>query len=161
MHVLRKTEDIFVGVALAVATLLLFVNIVLRYFFDANTTWAEEFIRYAMIWIAFIGSSICFRKGIHVGVDLLMNSLKAKGRRMLQIYINILSILFMVLLVKFGIDLVIFSVNTGQITPSLKINMFWIYLAIPVGAALSILHLIIDTFQLFKGHDTPDRGEVV
>lgn len=152
MRILNKIEDIFVGSALLAATLLLFVNIILRYFFSANTTWAEEFIRYAMIWIAFIGASICFRKGIHVGVDLLMNSLKLKGKRNLQIYINLASILFMAFLVKFGFDLVIFSINTGQITPSLKINMYWVYLAIPVGALLSILHLVIDTVNLFRNN---------
>lgn len=156
MKVLNKIEDIFVGSALLMATLLLFINIILRYFFSANTTWAEEFIRYAMIWIAFIGASICFRKGIHVGVDLLINSLGLNGRRILQIYINLLSILFMALLVKFGLDLVIFSFNTGQITPSLKINMYWVYLAIPTGAILSILHLGIDTVNLFKNKQKPD-----
>lgn len=150
MHILKKTEDVFVGFTLLVATLLLFVNIVLRYFFDANTTWAEEFIRYAMIWIAFIGSSICFRKGIHVGVDLLMNSLGIKGKRVLSIYINILAITFMAFLVKFGFDLVLFSINSGQITPSLKIKTFWIYLAIPVGALLSILHIVLNTVQLIR-----------
>ena len=153
MQILRKTEDIFVGLTLLVATLLLFVNIVLRYFFAANTTWAEEFIRYAMIWIAFIGSSICFRRGIHVGVDLLMNSLGVKGKRVLTIYINILAVLFMGFLVKFGFDLVMFSINTGQITPSLKIKTFWIYLAIPVGAVLSILHIVVNTIQLLKEKD--------
>ncbi|MFS0689372.1 TRAP transporter small permease [Sporosarcina sp. 179-K 8C2 HS] len=153
MQILKKAEDAFVGITLLVATGLLFVNIILRYFFAANTTWAEEFIRYAMIWIAFIGSSICFRRGIHVGVDLLLNSLKAKGKRLLNVYINILAIIFMGFLVKFGVDLVMFSMSTGQITPSLKIKLYWIYLAIPLGAALSILHIAINTIQIIRNQN--------
>lgn len=150
MKTLKKVEDLFVGTAIMAATLLLFVNIVLRFFFDANTSWAEEFIRYAMIWITFIGASICFRKGIHVGVDLLMNSLPEKGKRVLQIYINILAGIFMILLIKYGFDLVSFSVSTGQISPSLQVKTFWIYLAIPLGAILSMVHLTVQTYNLIR-----------
>ncbi|MFB4167369.1 TRAP transporter small permease [Virgibacillus sp. JSM 102003] len=154
MRILKKAEDVFVGTALIAATLVLFVNIVLRYFFDANTTWAEEFIRYAMIWIAFIGSSICFRRGIHVGVDLLINSVSKAGKKVLQVYINIIAVVFMIFLIKFGFDLVIFSMDTGQITPSLEIKMYWIYLAIPVGAILSIVHIITQTINLLRNYQT-------
>lgn len=150
MNILRKTEDIFVGTAILAATIVLFVNIILRYFFSANTSWAEEFIRYAMIWIAFIGSSICFRRGIHVGIDLLMNYFSGKGRIALQIYINLISIVFMAFLIKFGIDLVLFSVDTGQITPSLRIKTFWIYLAIPLGALLSLIHILHGTYLTMR-----------
>lgn len=153
MQILKKAEDAFVGITILVATGLLFVNIILRYFFAANTTWAEEFIRYAMIWIAFIGSSICFRRGIHVGVDLLLNSLKGKGKRLLHVYINLLAIVFMGFLVKFGVDLVMFSMSTGQITPSLKIKLYWIYLAIPIGAALSIFHIAVNTVQIIRNQN--------
>ncbi|MTD30710.1 TRAP transporter small permease [Planomicrobium sp. YIM 101495] len=151
MNILKKTEDIFVGSAILAATLVLFINIILRYFFSANTSWAEEFIRYAMIWIAFIGSAICFRRGIHVGVDLLINYFSGKGKVILQTIINVVSILFMALLVKYGIDLVLFSMNTGQITPSLEIKTFWIYLAIPLGAVLSIFHIVHRTYLMLRG----------
>jgi len=150
MKALKKVEDFFVGVSIIAATLVLFVNIILRFFFDANTSWAEEFIRYAMIWIAFIGSSICFRRGIHVGVDLLMNALSKKGKSFLQLYINIVAIVFMSFLIKYGFDLVLFSMNTGQISPSLQVKTFWIYLAIPVGAVLSIVHLLVQTYHLLR-----------
>ncbi|MGP4105967.1 TRAP transporter small permease [Virgibacillus sp. L01] len=154
MRILKKAEDVFVGTALIAATLVLFVNIVLRYSFDANTTWAEEFIRYAMIWIAFIGSSICFRRGIHVGVDLLIKSVSKVGKKVLQVYINIIAVVFMIFLIKFGFDLVIFSMDTGQITPSLEIKMYWIYLAIPIGAILSIVHIITQTINLLRNYQT-------
>ncbi|TWT06564.1 TRAP transporter small permease [Planococcus sp. CPCC 101016] len=150
MNILKKCEDFFVGSAILAATTVLFVNIILRYFFSANTSWAEEFIRYAMIWIAFIGSSICFRRGIHVGIDLLINYFSSKGSSLLQIYINLISLIFMFFLIKYGIDLVMFSMNSGQITPSLEIKTFWIYLAIPLGALLSVIHILHQTYLLLK-----------
>lgn len=150
MKIIKTTEEAFVGITLIAVTFVLFINIVLRFFFSANTTWAEEFVRYAIIWITFIGSAICFRKGRHVGIDLLVEALHPKASKILQVIINVLSIIFMVFLAKYGIDLVIFSMNTGQVAAALPIKTFWVYLAIPVGAILSLLHLFIESYYLIR-----------
>ncbi|WP_077623328.1 TRAP transporter small permease [Sediminibacillus massiliensis] len=143
MKVLKKIEETSIAVGLLAVTVLLFVNIILRYVFSANTTWAEEFIRYVMIWITFVGASVCFRKGLHVGVDFVLDLLKGKVKKGLQLFISLASMAFMILLIWFSIELVMFTKQTGQITPSLQIPLYWVYLAIPVGAALSLLHLIV------------------
>lgn len=150
MKILKTTEEAFIGITLLAVTFVLFINIILRYFFSANTTWAEEFIRYAIIWITFIGSSICFRKGIHVGVDLLMESLPKKGKLILQIIVNVLAMVFMVFLVIYGVKLVLFSISTGQISAALEVKTFWIYLAIPVGSLLSLLHLGVNSYHILR-----------
>lgn len=150
MKILNKLEEIFVGMAMIAATLVLFINIILRYFFNENQSWADEFVRYSIIWIAFIGAAICFRQGIHFGVDLLIKSLPKKYKTHLQVYINVVCILFVILLIYFGFKLVFFSMQTGQMTPSLQIATYWVYLSIPVGATLSLLYLVIDTFKLIS-----------
>lgn len=150
MKAILKVENIFIGLLMLSATIILFVNIILRYFFDANTTWAEEFIRYAFIYITFIGGAVCFSHGIHFGVDLFINLFNEKKQKFVQLYINMASIVFMALVTWLGIELVIFSINSGQVTPSLGIELYWIYLAIPIGSLLSILHLIMNTKLLFS-----------
>lgn len=150
MKLMNKLEEVFVGAAMIAASVVLFVNIILRYFFNENQSWADEFVRYSIIWIAFIGAAICFRQGIHFGVDLLIKSLPDKYKPHLQIYINVVCILFVILLIYYGFKLVFFSIQTGQTTPSLQIATFWIYLSIPVGATLSLLYLVMDTFQIIK-----------
>lgn len=161
MKIIERIENTFVGIVIIASTIVLFVNIILRYFFDANTTWADEFVRYSMIWIAFIGSAICFRHGIHFGVDLLMSSLSNKWKLRVQVYINVICMLFMGLLLYFGTKLVIFSIQTGQITPSLQINTYLVYMAIPVGAALSLLHLVVSTINIFNQNNMNSKEEGV
>src|SRR5699024_8655374 len=105
-------------------------------------------------WITFIGMAICFKKGIHFSVDILIKSLPDKGSRLLQIIINIISIIFMLLLIYYGMEITIFNFHSGQITPSLEIVIFLVYLAIPVSAALSLLHLILNSIEISKyGHN--------
>lgn len=148
MKLLQTIEEAFIGFLIMGVTGLLFVNVILRYVFSANLSWAEELIRFGIIWVTFIGSSICFQKGIHVGIDVLIDALPGIKKTILQLIINILSLLLMVFLVKYGFDLVIFSAERGQIAPALKIKIYWVYLAIPVGAVLSILYILIDTYSL-------------
>lgn len=150
MKKLLKIEEAVIAIGLLVVTALLFVNIVLRYGFAANTTWAQEFIRYVMVWITFIGASVCFQKGMHLGVDFVMDLLKGKAKKGLQLFINIASIVFMGILIKYSLDLVLFTKDTGQITPSLQIPLYYIYLAIPIGAALSVLHLIFNLMEIIQ-----------
>lgn len=153
MKYLNKVEEFLIASTLLIVTAILFINIVLRYGFSNNTSWAEEFIRYGMIWIAFIGSSVCFRKGMHVGVDFLIELLKGKVKKGLRLFVNLASMVFMVFLIKYSIDLVLFTQGTGQITPSLQIPLFYIYLAIPIGSALSLLHLIIQTVEIIRNKE--------
>lgn len=159
MKWLRRIEEAFLGVSIAVATLVLFVNIVLRYVFSANTNWTEEFIRYTMIWITFIGCSVCFRKGLHVGIDFFLEFVSKKWNAVIGIVVNIVSMVLMIFLVVYGTELVIFSMNTGQITPSLQIKMYWVYLGIPVGALLSLIHLFSKILNQFKSLKTKSYEE--
>ncbi|MGY4688593.1 TRAP transporter small permease [Salibacterium sp. K-3] len=153
LHLFYKAEEIIIGLLIITATAILFFNVVLRYGFAANTSWANELIRYMMIWITFIGMAICFRRGLHVGIDFILDYLSKRVTRIVQLVVNVLSILFLVFLGYFGMELVLFSMNTGQITPSLEIAIYWIYLIIPIGCLLSIVHIITLSIQLLLGKE--------
>lgn len=160
MRILNKTTEGIIGIALMIVTFLLFINIILRFFFSSGITWAEEFIRYGIIWITFIGSSVCFQRGTHVAVDLLLDFVPAKGKKVLSFIIHVLAIIFMIFIIKYGIDLVNFSKSTGQLAAALQIEMYWVYMAIPFGAALSLIQIIFQLIMLFKkdGHESASQG---
>lgn len=157
MKLIKKIEENVIGTAMLVALVILFINVVLRYFFNANTTWAEEFIRYAMIWITFIGASVCFRRGMHVGIDFLLTLTSKSVTKIIQFVVTILCIVFMGFLMVYGLKLVEFSVQSGQITPALRIPIFWVYLAIPVGSFLSFIHLVVIAFNTIKTKEDNNR----
>ena len=79
--VLFGFEGYLTGLLLLGSTLLLFVNVFLRYVFHSSTTWAEEAIRYAIICVTFIGNSICARRGSHVGIDIFAQLMPPLGRK--------------------------------------------------------------------------------
>src|SRR5690606_21195173 len=52
---LSWAEDAFVSTLLITASAILFVNVVARYVFNTGLIWAEEFVRYEIVWLVFIG----------------------------------------------------------------------------------------------------------
>ncbi|GEL08891.1 TRAP transporter small permease [Salisediminibacterium halotolerans] len=150
VKVLYKIEEIVIAALIMIATVVLFSNVVLRYGFAANTSWAAELIRYLMIWITFIGMGLCYRRGIHVGIDFMLNYLPKKTKKALQLTVNALSVVFLGFLGYYGWELVQFSYGTNQITPSLEIGIYWVYAIIPIGSALSIFHIIVLSIEMIK-----------
>ena len=155
MKILEKIEEHIIGIGLLASILLVFANVVLRYIFKSSSTWIEEVVRYLIIWVTFIGSAICFRKGSHMGIDLIFSLTKGRVKKGIEIFGLVASFLFMVFLFKYGLELVLFTKKTGQITPAIEIKLFWIYIGIPLGAFLSGMDILMVLFNKIKGNEEP------
>jgi C4-dicarboxylate transporter DctQ subunit len=132
-------EVTFVGAALAVASALLFVNVVLRYVFLAPISWAEEVSLYLMVWIVFVGASVAVRTRGHIAVDLLPLILSPANRRRLAIAVSALVLTFLASFFYYSGLHTLRVHASGQVTPVLLAPMWLTYLAMPVGSALMFL----------------------
>lgn len=150
MKWIERIEENIIGVSLLLVTFVLCINVLLRYVFNASSIWAEELIRYVMIWITFIGSSVCFRRGIHVGIDFILSFTSDRASRFVHMFVTLMSIVFMMFMFKFSLDLFLFSMKTGQITPAMQIPLYWVYLAIPLSSILSLIYLIRILINLIR-----------
>ena len=136
---LNTAETTFVGGALAFASLLLFVNVVLRYWFLAPISWAEELTLYIMVWIVFVGSSVAVRARGHIAIDLLPLVLSPAGRRRLAIFIAVTVLAFLAVFFHYSLQHTLRVRASGQVTPVMQAPMWLAYLAMPAGSALMIL----------------------
>lgn len=150
-------ERTFVGGALAFASLLLFINVPLRYLFLAPISWAEEFSLYLMAWIVFIGSSAVIRARGHIAIDLLPLVLSPAMRRALAVVVAIVTLIFLVVLFYYSGLHTLRIRASGQVTPVMQAPMWLAYLAMPVGSALMFLR----TCQLLWRLGREDSGEQV
>jgi len=121
--------------------LLVFVNVVSRYVFNYSIIWVEELTQYQMIWIAYLGAGLAFREGRHVAVDTIQDLLPARLRRFVRILIWFAIAAFLVTLTILGFQIAAFTWN--QETPVMNIPTGIPYLAIPIGAAVFLLHAIL------------------
>jgi TRAP-type C4-dicarboxylate transport system permease small subunit len=123
----------------AMATMV-FGNVALRLASDRSLLWAEEASRYLMIWLTFLGSGLVLRYGGHVGIDTLQ---EAMPRYAAAIRGTIFVVLFAFFLVMVVVGLRYAAFAWGQTTPVLQIPIGAVYLAMPAGFALMIVHLLL------------------
>lgn len=151
--VMAAIEENAVTALLLSATGVLFVNVILRYFFKMSTVWAEEYVRYAMIWISFIAAAIGFRKGTMYAMDLIMRVKSKAFVRAVRIFVEICSLVFSLFLLYYSIRLVQFSMGTGQISAAMRVPTWIVYSVIPLSAGLSTVYLSLRVFFLCTGRD--------
>ncbi len=136
----RLNQGLVVALMASMAVLV-FVNVVTRYLFNHSIIWVEELTQYEMIWITYLGAGLALREGRHVAVDTLQDLLSPLPRRWLRTLIAAAMALFMAVLVVLGVQIAAFTWQ--QETPVMNLPTGLPYLAVPVGAAGCLLHLLL------------------
>lgn len=129
---------VLIGLVGTMAVLVI-ANVISRYVFGYSFTWVEEVTRYMMIWTAFLGSGLALRVGGHIAIETLPNSLPPAGARLVRALVALVLAVTLVIVLWLGVEYADFGWE--QETPVLGWSFGKVYLAIPIGAALMLLHL--------------------
>ena len=95
-----RIEETLIASILGLMTLITFANVVARYGFNANILWALETTVFLFGWLVLLGASYAVKKGTHLGVDILVNMLAPKARRILGLFAVAVCIAFSFLMLK-------------------------------------------------------------
>ena len=125
---------------LAAMALMVFANVALRFLTDESILWVEEVSRYLMIWLTFLGAGLVLRYGGHIGIDAMQDAIPQHAVK-LRALIFVLLIGFFAFMVWIGTRYALLTWN--QTTPVMQIPVGIVYLAMPLGFALLIVHLIM------------------
>lgn len=107
-------------------------SVIMRYVLVKPMVWGEQLAVYCMIWIAFLSSSIAFRRGAHMGLDLLVKHTPPKFGKFLQAVAHMMVIAFLVIFIVWGFKHA-YAVRE-QISPVVfNMSMMWAYIALPIG----------------------------
>lgn len=172
LRILDRLEEILISVLMALAVALIFVAVLHRFsigfaadivgfartndmpalmdfarsFFKTvnaiKLTWAQEACIYLFVWMAKFGAAYGVRVGIHVGVDILVERLTGATRRLVTIVAMSGGVLFTAIITWIGSDFVYHVAKGGQTSPDLEIQMWLIYLAVPLGSALMCFRFV-------------------
>jgi len=147
---------------------LLFIEVILRYFFNSPTVWANELAQMLFGAYAILGGGYILLTGSHVNVDIVYTHFSAKTRAAVDIVTSVLFFLFCGMLLVYGGSLAWDSLSRFEHSQSAwNPPLYPAKLMIPIAAALLILQgvtkLIRDVLILL-GKDvsagpTPEKGE--
>ena len=134
---------------------LLFMEVILTYFFNSPTVWANELAQMLFGAYAILAGGYILRTGGHVNVDILYSRLSVKSKAGLDIFTSLLFFLFCGMLLVYGGSLAWDSLSRFEHSQSAwNPPLYPAKLMIPLAALLLILQglakLIRDILILFN-----------
>ena len=157
-NIVKNLDAIVTCTTLAICVVLVNCNVIMRYFFNDPIKWSEEVVTSLFVWTVFIGSAYAYRNHSHLGVDIVVNFMPDRMKKVVSILMGILELLVLLMLTIISAQYVyhlIFS-RTGAFKPALtdmlRIPKWYTGIAVPIGFGLSTYHSIV-----FLIRDTPTR----
>jgi C4-dicarboxylate transporter DctQ subunit len=114
------------------------------------------------IWMAKFGAAYGVRTGIHVGVDVLINSLPDRSRRAYVLFGLLAGALFTIIVGTLGAHYVWSIGHTDQVSADLEAPLWIVYLCIPLGSYLMCFRFLQVAWAFHKTGELPhhDHGHV-
>ncbi len=94
----NKLEENIIALLLVSMTLLVFVEVILRFGFHTGFMWIEELTLHISAWMVLFGVSYGVRVGAHIGVDALVKNVSLPLQRIFGIIAVSLSMLYCALI---------------------------------------------------------------
>ncbi|HDL5700137.1 TPA: TRAP transporter small permease [Mannheimia haemolytica] len=135
-----KLLELLVVVILSAMSILVFVNVVLRYGFNSSISVTEEVSRYMFVWLAFLGAVLAFSENQHVKVTMLTDKLSPTARNILSVVTD-LAMLFCCYLIVDG-SWIQFNLNLNNFAPISGLPQGITFLASTVAGVLIGLLII-------------------
>lgn len=136
-------EEWVLAVLIMVMVLMVAAQILSRYFLHTSLSHTEELVRYLFVWVTFLGAAGAAFRGRHLSLSTGLSYLPEKARRGVRRITFACALIFGGLLLWYGARIVYLEWNTGQTTAALGMPMWMIGLAVPSGAFLLLVRLIM------------------
>jgi len=173
IRILDRLEEILISALMAVATVVIFVSVVLRflstvphvqdYAIRLNMTWAQELCIFLFVWMAKFGAAYGVREGVHVGVDVLVNRLGPRWKKTVVLIGLLGGVIFTGVVGTLGGIFVWEMAHTDQTSEDMEVPMWIVYLCVPLGSYLmcfrflQVIVVYVRTGQVpHKSHAMPD-----
>lgn len=114
-------------------------QVISRYVFNSPSGWTDELLRFQLIWLTMIGAPLAHGLNRIMAVTVFVERMSEKNKRINKIIIEAIVFIFALLVLVIGGFMVALNAN-GQISASLGINMFFVYLSIPISGVLFMLY---------------------
>ena len=147
---INKIESILTAVVTIFLVAVVFLQVVNRTVIKATISWPEEAARYLMIWQIFLASVIAFRQGSNCCIDVITNRFHGAGKIAMSCFANIVCLIFAVVVILGGIQVMQSQILYNQTSTALGINMAIVYAALPTWGILFIVELAFMTIQIFR-----------
>ncbi|HEX4329891.1 MAG TPA: TRAP transporter small permease [Burkholderiales bacterium] len=137
---LIRAVEALLAVLMLGMVVMVFGNVVLRYFFNSGIVVSEELSRFCFVWMSFIGAIVAMHEGTHLGMDNVVSRLPRQGKVVCLAVSQMLIVLCCAMLI-WG-TWCQHEINATTFAPVTGMSMIWIFglgYVVGIGIALQAL----------------------
>ena len=125
------------------------IQVISRTFLPKTPSWTEELARYLFIYMVTFGSSVAVHKKEFVAVDLIIDFLPKIIRKLIELVINIVLLLFVTfVLLKSVLGFAILEYR--MVSTAMQVPMQYIYFSMIILFGLLILSFVMEILYQVK-----------
>lgn len=134
-------EYLLIG-SLMFSVVLVFAQVVMRYFFSNSIFWSEELARYIFLWQIWLGASFAAKEGKHLRIEIVKGFLGARGKIVFECMVIAVWFGFCLFLALKSAELTKMLLIRNQLSPAMRIPIGYAYASVPVGCSLMGIRLL-------------------
>ncbi|MEM9632780.1 MAG: TRAP transporter small permease [Pseudomonadota bacterium] len=140
-----------ITIAFAILVACVIWQVFSRYVLESPSTVTDEMARFLFIWVALLGGAYTLGQRRHLAIDLLPVITKGTTRLLVNAgIITAIAVFAALVMIYGGLDLVNRTLETGQVSPALRMPMGLVYVAIPFSGFCILYYCLTFMADLFR-----------
>ena len=144
-------------ILLAFTVTLSFIQVILRYFFNAGFAWVPEIVVFAFISMTLLGASTGIRNGVHIGVDVIVKLFPLKFQKFSNIFSNLSGAALLLFMSYLTCKFVLYFREMGQLSIITEIPIWMMIAYMPVAFLFMAFHYTELLWEAFR----KDKDDIV
>lgn len=138
----KHAEDYILVVLMSTMTIVIFIQVVMRYVFKNSLSWSEELARYLFVWLSYLSISYGIKNRKHVKIEAALHLFPKNARPFVVIIGDIVTLIWCLFVITTGWMMTQKVLTSGQTSPAMSFPMYIIYFAPCLGYTLSAVRTV-------------------
>ena len=149
-NTLNKVLNLLAGLSMTVMVVLTTYQVIVRYIFNAPSTWSEELVGYLFGWSTMLGATIVSGERGHMNIPIIIDRFSPTLRKAFHIFAEVIAFLFSATILVFG-GIQVSRLAMGQQTSSLGVAVGVFYWAMPLCGVVILLYSVMNIIGIANG----------
>lgn len=139
-------------ISLAAMTIMVFVTVVMRFFFNRGNTLAEEVPRLLVTLVAFVAMGMGVRDRTHISADIIYNRFPKGGRvqRALDLLSTLLVFICGIFMLYFGMQRILNQARVAGVLPATGLPIWVQFVPIPLCGLMIVFDSVLFLLGVIK-----------
>lgn len=142
-QIMDKVLSAVCAVLLAFMSILVGYQVFTRYVLNNPSTFSEDLLTYAFVWMSLLGTALVFGQSDHMRLAIFVDKIKGKGQVALTVITELIILVITVIIFWNGGN-AFMNIGATQLSPTLGIYMYYIYAILPLTGILIIAYCILN-----------------